>query len=191
MSAAIEHPIGPHTVEDWLAADQPGDGGRLELIWGYWVVSPAPAGRHQFIGDTLRSLLHDAHRSANRRDLYAVTGVGVQINNALRTALIPDVVVLSGPPEEISFPPERVRLVAEIWSPGNSLSERETKISAYAAAGIKYLWTIDQKSLVLSTYYLHEGRYRPAAEARPGQVTRIEAAPVPVEIDTAELAPWA
>lgn len=47
VSAALAHPIGPNTVEDWLAMDPPEDGSRLELIWGYFHVSPAPMGQHQ------------------------------------------------------------------------------------------------------------------------------------------------
>jgi hypothetical protein len=32
VSAALAHPIGQRTIEDWLAAEQPEDGSRLELI---------------------------------------------------------------------------------------------------------------------------------------------------------------
>lgn len=36
-SAEVEmiHPLGPKTVQDWLAEEQPSDGSRLELILGH------------------------------------------------------------------------------------------------------------------------------------------------------------
>lgn len=39
--------LGPATVEDWLAADGPVDGSRLELILGYFAMSPPPTSGHQ------------------------------------------------------------------------------------------------------------------------------------------------
>src|SRR6185295_19720115 len=33
VSAALQHPLGPYTLEDWLAMDRPVDGSRLELIY--------------------------------------------------------------------------------------------------------------------------------------------------------------
>jgi hypothetical protein len=40
VSDAVPKPLGPYTVDDWLAMDQPEDGSRLELIGGYLFVSP-------------------------------------------------------------------------------------------------------------------------------------------------------
>jgi hypothetical protein len=80
VSVAYEHPIGPTSVDDWLAQEHPADGSRLELIFGYLHVSPAPSTRHQYAGDELRAVLKDALRQAGRTDLYAVTAVGVRIS---------------------------------------------------------------------------------------------------------------
>ncbi|SHF39420.1 Endonuclease, Uma2 family (restriction endonuclease fold) [Streptoalloteichus hindustanus] len=147
MSAATElqHPIGPHTVEEWRNAEHPSDGGRLELIWGYFHVSPPPGGPHQYATGALYRALWDAVRAAGRKDLHPVLAVGVEITTALRTALIPDVAVLNRPPTEVSYPAEALELVVEVWSPGNTSRERETKVAAYAAAGVPYLWTVEQR----------------------------------------------
>ena len=190
MTAALEHPIGPHTVEDWLNEDQPDDGGRLELIWGYWPVSPAPAWKHQYVGDELRAAIKAALQRAGRSDLVAVTAVGVKISTAWRTGLIPDVVVLNQRPQSVGIEPEALELVVEVWSPGNTRDERETKIAGYAAAGVPFLWTVDQVAagVVLTTYRLESGRYVQELRGGAGRV-RVTAAPVPVDIDMADLTP--
>ncbi|HWE90875.1 MAG TPA: Uma2 family endonuclease [Pseudonocardiaceae bacterium] len=189
---AVEHPIGPHTVAEWLAADHPSDGSRLELIWGYYHVSPAPTGQHQYACGRLRTILENAVDHSDRRDLYAVDGVAVEVAAGTRTGLIPDVVLLDTRPVGVSFVPEHVQLVVEIWSPDNSRGERETKIAAYAAAGVPFLWTvvIDRLgALTLTTHDLHDGEYRPEITAHSGETVTVKAAPVPVTLDPGELCP--
>ncbi|WP_223198979.1 Uma2 family endonuclease [Solihabitans fulvus] len=192
MSAALQHPIGPNTVEDWLTAEHPSDGSRLELIWGYFHVSPAPSGQHQHAGFALARLIFDAVRDAKRTDLHVVPAVGVEISSAMRTALIPDVVVLDTKPVGVSFHARNVVLAAEIWSPGNTRSERETKVAAYATAGVPFFWAVDQDRIgtaSVTAYRLERGRYVEDTVARPGRTTTITAAPVPVAVDPAELCP--
>jgi hypothetical protein len=65
-------------------------------------------------------VLRDALRESDRTDLYAITGVGVRISPSLRTAFIPDVVVLSTEPLATCFQAEDVELAVEIWFPSNS-----------------------------------------------------------------------
>jgi Uma2 family endonuclease len=192
MSVAFEHPIGPTTVDDWLAHEYPTDGSRLELIFGYLHVSPAPSGPHQYAGDELRGVLREALRKAGRTDLYAVTGIGVEISTRWRTALIPDVVVLNTKPLGASFQPEDLELAVEIWSPGNTRAERETKAVAYANADVPYFWTVAEDqlgSLTLVTHVLKEGQYVEELSVRPGMTVTTSAAPVPVTFDPACLLP--
>lgn len=186
VTAALDHPIGPNTIDDWLAADAPADGGRLELIWGYWVVTPPPTGQHQWATDTLCHSLRQAVRAAGRSDLFPVTGIGVEISTALRTALIPDVAVLNRRPVGTNFPADALELVVEVWSPGNSRSERETKLAAYAGAGVPFLWEVADGKL--RACRLEGGRYMEEPLAGSGLV-RVTGAPVPVDIDLGELAP--
>jgi Uma2 family endonuclease len=193
VSAALEHPIGPTTVEEWLARAHPSDGSRLELIYGYLHVSPPPSGQHQHAGDELRAVLKNALRDARRTDLYPVTGVGVKISTPWRTALIPDLVVLNTRPVAVAFEPGDLALVVETWSPGNSRTERETKMSAYAGAGVPFFWAVNQDRIGGSTvtaYYLEAGKYIEELTARPGTTVTVKAAaPVPVTFDPADLDP--
>lgn len=183
MSAALERPIGPNTVADWLTTAHPDDGGRLELIWGHLHVSPPPSAQHRFVADALCRALWDAVRASGRNDLCPVSAVGVRISTPWRTALIPDVALLSCRPRGESFPPGVVELVVEVWSPANRHPERESKRAAYAAAGIPYLWTAehpDRGPVSLRTCELDNGAYRERTHV---------AAPLPVSIDLDDLEP--
>ncbi|MCE7008684.1 Uma2 family endonuclease [Kibdelosporangium philippinense] len=191
MSVALEHPmIGPYTVEDWLALDPPVDGSRLELMFGYLHLTPAPSGEHQDAAFLMGVLLRDALRAANRTDLNVALAVNVRISTAWRTALIPDVVILDRKPVGVSFPPEALILAVEVWSPGNPRAERETKMAGYAGAGVPFLWTIEQddlRGLRLTAYRLENGRYvveNLIEDKGPAVVTAV---PIPITVDLAEL----
>ncbi|ONF73920.1 Uma2 family endonuclease [Amycolatopsis keratiniphila] len=190
--ADLQHPLGPHTVDEWRTADRPDDGGRLELIWGYWHVSPPPGGPHQYATGALYRALWDAVKAAGRTDLYPVLGVGVEITTALRTALIPDVALLRRPPTATSFPAEDLELAVEVWSPGNTAAERETKVAAYAEAGIPFLWLLEFARggrVELRALQLHSaGGYRERPHRTAGAEIEL-AGPVPVRIALAELTP--
>jgi Uma2 family endonuclease len=188
MSAALEHPIGPTTVEDWLAQEHPADGSRLELILGYLHVSPPPSGQHQRAAFRLARAIEDAVHDAGRDDLHVVPGVGVKISTAWRTALVPDVVVLNTKPIGVAFKPEDVVLAVEIWSPGNTRTERDTKMAAYAGAGVPYFWAVDPEGAV-TTHWLKDGRYVEEMVVRPGSTVTTVAAPVSVTFDPAQLRP--
>jgi Uma2 family endonuclease len=192
-AAALEHPIGPTTVEDWLAQEHPSDGSRLELIYGYLHVTPPPSAQHQYSGDELRAVIKTALREGHRSDLYAVTGVGVKISTAWRTGLIPDLVVMKVRPVAVSVKADDLVLVVEVWSPSNSRTERETKMAAYAGAGVPYFWAVNQDRIGASTvtaYYLKNGRYVEELAAGPGTIVTIKvAAPVPVTFDPRDLGP--
>jgi Uma2 family endonuclease len=192
VSAALQHPmIGPYTVEDWLALDPPVDGSRLELIFGYLHVTPAPSGEHQTVAFNLAVVVRDALRKAERRDLHVVPAVNVQISTAWRTVLIPDVVILDRKPIGVSFPAEALELAVEVWSPGNPRAERETKMAGYADAGVPFVWTVDQgdqlRGLTLTAHRLENGQYVVENVLQGGGPATITAAPIPVTLDLTEL----
>jgi Uma2 family endonuclease len=189
----LQHPIGPHTVDQWRAANHPTDGGRLELIWGHYHVSPPPDGPQQYAAGVIYQALWDAVHAAGRTDLHPVLAVGVEITTALRTALIPDVAILNTRPAAVSFPPEALELAVEVWSPGNSRSERETKIAAYAAADVPLLWTVESRQsgpqVDFRTFELVGRVYRERANlTRDGIVSELPG-PVPVTLTLADLIP--
>lgn len=192
MTAAEQLPmVGPHTVEDWLASDPPTDGSRLELILGYFHVTPAPGGEHQFAAYRLTRLIEDGLRTAGRTDLYAVPAVNVEVSTTWRTGLIPDVAVLNRKPVGVSFKPEDLVAVVEVWSPGNTHAERETKMIGYAAAGVPYVWTLapdNHHGPVLTTYTLDGGTYMATDQAHGDNPTPIFAFPVPITLNIADLA---
>lgn len=186
MSSALEHPIGPTTVADWLGLDSPLDGSRLELLYGHLHVTPPPTGPHQWACDELRALIKTAIRAAGRSDLYVLTGVGIEISTGWRTAAIPDLAVLNDKPLGAIFTADQAVLLVEIWSPSNRRRDREEKRSAYAAAGVPAFWEIDKGRV--TAQYLENRRYVPEVSARPGErMTVRRATPVPVTFDPAEL----
>ncbi|ONI82603.1 hypothetical protein ALI22I_41920 [Saccharothrix sp. ALI-22-I] len=190
MSAALQDPIGPHTVEDWLALPPSEDGSRTELILGQFHVSPAPTYGHQVVAFELAVQIRNAVRAAERKDLRAVPAVNVKISSTLRTGLIPDVVIVDRP-AGVVFPAEALLLAVEVWSPGNTRAEREAKMDAYASAGVPYVWTIDQKNdlhqLKLTAYRLDGDHYVVEQAVHAAGPVTITAAPVPITVDLGEL----
>lgn len=184
--------IGPHTVEDWLELDPAPDGSSIELIMGYLFVTPPPSGTHQHVNGRLYLKLVQAIEADERADLYAVQGVGVRISTTMRTALIPDVVILDRTPVGAnSFPAEALQLAVEVWSPGNPVAERETKVASYANAGVPFFWAIDQPSklnpLRLTAHRLENGLYKAENILETEGPHTITAAPIPITLDLADL----
>lgn len=189
-ATGLAHPIGPHTVEQWSAAEHPDGGARLELTWGHYHRSPPPDGPHRFAtGALYRALWHAAE--CNDR-VHAVTGVGVEISTAIRTALIPDVALLNTLPTVTSFPASALILAVEVWSPGNSAHERETKVAGYAIAGVPYLWTVElhggRLAATLRAFELVGGVYRDRTPTAQGSEVLLPG-PVDIPVDLADLVP--
>ncbi|RCW43975.1 Uma2 family endonuclease [Halopolyspora algeriensis] len=191
MTALVQHELGPFTVDDWHALPAREDGTRLELIEGYWLVTPPPSGQHQWTESEILGLLKSALQAAGRTDLYALGGIGVEISTTYRTAVIPDFIILDTPPIGTSFDPSHVLLVGEIWSPGNSSSEQRQKFDSFARAGVPFFWSVAQDGrgpTELVAYRLERGYYIPELTAKAGEGSvSITASPVPVELDVAAL----
>lgn len=189
MSAEVVNPMGPYTVQDWLAEDPPPDGSKRELILGYVHVSPFASTGHNAIGDELCASFKSALRHAGRRDLRPVTNVNIVLSTARRTAVIPDLAILNVRPGPLAATPSEIELVAEIWSPGNTSQDRAEKSDAYAQAGIRYFWALEMEGPVVHAYELRAGRYRLVTTLRGGTTGTIAAAPVPMTFDPADLLP--
>jgi Uma2 family endonuclease len=189
VETVLAHPIGPTTVEDWLSEEQPSDGSRLELILGYLYMTPAPGGPHQYTAFHLARALFDAFRAARRSDLRVLPAVAVRISTPFRTGLIPDVAVVDTDINHVTFAPEHLMLAVEVWSKSNTRDERDTKMAAYANAGVPYLWIVETpmgKPVRFSGYQLAGGGYRQVVHAAAGESV-IAPGPVPVPVDTADL----
>ena len=181
--------LGSATVEDWLEADAPPDGSRLELILGYFTMAPPPTSGHQDVTAELTGLVRATLKAAGRSDLRGLPGVGVRISTPFRIALIPDIVIVKAVGSVPAFEPADVLLAVKVWSPGNSKGEREIKMAAYAAAGIPHLWLVDTpdgKPVSFRGYRLEDADYVEVVRADNGE-TVTAPGPVPVEIDTSAL----
>ncbi|WP_280235414.1 Uma2 family endonuclease [Nocardia cyriacigeorgica] len=113
----------------------------------------------------------------------------MRINTAFRTGVIPDIVIVDTDINQTSFAPENVVLAVEIWSPGNTREERDTKIAGYASARVPYLWVVEMpvgKPVVFSGYSMGEHGYRQVVRAAAGETVKAPG-PVPVVVNTAEL----
>ncbi|MFI6363808.1 Uma2 family endonuclease [Nocardia sp. NPDC050630] len=177
------------TVEDWLAEEQPSDRSRLELILGYLHMTPAPGGPHQYASLELAIVLRDALRAAGRTDLNVLPAVAVRISTAFRTGIIPDIAVVNVDFNHSSFAPEDLVLAVEVWSPGNTREERDTKIAGYAAARVPYLWVVElpeDKPARFWGYRLGESGYRQEVYAAAGE-TVVAPGPVSITVETADL----
>ncbi|WP_253667737.1 Uma2 family endonuclease [Streptoalloteichus tenebrarius] len=155
-------------------------------------MSPPPGGPHQHATRALYRALWDAVREAGRKDLHPVLAVGVEITAALRTALIPDVAVLNRPPVSVDYPAAALELVVEVWSPGNTMRERETKVAAYAAAGVPYLWTVHQRgrgTIEFRAFELVGGTYQERVHGTGDDVVSEVPGPVPLALSCADLVP--
>lgn len=192
MTAQLAHEeetpvLGPVTVDDWLAADAPADGSRLELILGYVSMSPPAMSGHQRASFRLARAIDDGLAATG---LEVLQDVGVRLSTPFRIALIPDLVVVEVGESRPMFEPADVLLAVEIWSPGNTKGERRTKVAAYAQAEIPHLWLVETpsgKPVKFQGYKLEGAEYVLEVEAEAGE-TITAPGPVPIKIDTSELA---
>jgi Uma2 family endonuclease len=191
MTAEVSmiHHLGSSTVEDWLLEDQPADGSRLELILGYLYMTPPPTGSRQHAAFVLACVLREALVASGRDDLHVLPAVGVRLSTAYRTGVIPDVAVVDVDVHHTSFAPENLVLAVEVWSPGNTREERDTKIAAYAGARVQYLWVVELPGAEPARFWGYrfgENGYRQEVHASAGE-SIIAPAPVPVTVDTSLL----
>uniref|UniRef100_UPI003F491A33 Uma2 family endonuclease n=1 Tax=Saccharothrix espanaensis TaxID=103731 RepID=UPI003F491A33 len=154
-----------YTVEDWESVD-PEPGHRIELHDGRIVVSAAPALGHQRVADRLCRLLDDIVTASG---MEAVTAVGVRV--APRVGYIPDVVVVTEllPADTTVVDVGLVALVVEVVSPSTTRTDRLTKPSAYAAAGVPEYWRVEiGDEPVIYCYRLDQGAYVETATLTSG-----------------------
>lgn len=190
MTTAYQQPPGRYTTADWEALDHDPDGPRVELINGRFVITPAPAFVHQAFADELRGELAVALRAAGRRDLYAVTAVGVKV--APPNAFIPDVAVIRRPKVgAVALEASDLLLAVEVVSPSTRRRDRMVKPDVYAAAGVPFFWRVepstDHTAPVVDCFALDGAEYVRRVTVDDEGPVRVTAAPVPVILDLAEL----
>lgn len=184
--------IGPWTEEDLVGL--PDDLQHYELLEGILLVNPPPGGAHQLVSFKLATALH----AAALPGLVVVEAMGVRLPDG--SMFIPDVLVAQRDVVVANhsgiLDPGAVALVVEIVSPGSRTTDRITKPTVYARAGIASFWRVelDDGPLVVAyrlehgRYRLEHGRYLEIATARPGQPLTVDQ-PFPVTVDPADLQP--
>jgi Uma2 family endonuclease len=133
---------------------------RYELVEGILLVAPRPASLHQH---AQFQLMHQLNPQLPD-DLIALHDVDVLIDAGFPpTVRAPDVVVVPTAVKEQNpprFAAADVLLAVEIVSPGSVRTDRVTKLTEYADAGIDRYWIIDLDPPVsLTSYLLVEGDY--------------------------------
>jgi Uma2 family endonuclease len=103
---------------------------RWQLVEGVAVMMNPPRMRHQQIALNLRDLLKDALEKQGRRDLLAMTEVGVRVRGVSNFLPRPDVVVVPGIAGDEVYA-EHFLLVSEVLSPSNTKSLITQKLRLY------------------------------------------------------------
>nr|WP_240617170.1 Uma2 family endonuclease [Nocardioides speluncae] len=136
----------------------------IECSEGVLSVTPKPFPRHQLAMTNLVYLI----RKHLPPDLIALPEVDVLITESPLTVRAPDVVVTTKAAVEANPPRLAVadiRLAVEIVSEGSRRTDRVTKRSEYAEAGIPDYWIIDLADPVtLTSFHLDRLSYRTAEE---------------------------
>ncbi|HEU4426481.1 MAG TPA: Uma2 family endonuclease [Pilimelia sp.] len=186
----VANPLDPPTVlgRPWMIDDLhalPDRGYRYEIFDGSLLVTPPPALPHASVLYRLRRLLERQAPAA----LAFVESIGVYPNDT--NYYIPDMVliplpVLDGEGQGVS--PDDVLLAIEVVSPSNPGNDHVLKRHAYAVAGIREYWIVDERdhTLRVLTPGEHGGGYVERAVIRPGETWRSEE-PFPLEVDPGEL----
>ena len=129
---------------------------RIECVEGVHVVAPKPPPQHQ---RTMVRLCTTLER-ALPEGYEVLAGVEILLSRVPLTVRAPDVVVvdsaaLRGNPPRL--PGTAVLLAVEVLSEGSRRTDRVTKMSEYAEAGIREYWIIDlaDGATTLSIYTLN------------------------------------
>jgi Uma2 family endonuclease len=169
----LEHP-GPWSEAEYLALGE--TTGRVELIDGSLLVSPAPSLPHRHLSTRLGHTLYPAAAEAGLLHLGAVN-----VRPATGRIVIPDFVVADTDGQGEILEAGRVALIAEVV--GN---DRVSKMNFYADAGIGWFLLVEQKPLMLRLLRLDGGHYVQHTAVGAGEVLEAEE-PFPFRIETASL----
>jgi len=132
----------------------------IEMVDGVIVLTPRPSIRHNRIARLIAGALDDAGGTEWNAD----TDFDLRLQDVPLINLRPDVVVYRAVAIDITpARPQNVLLVVEVVSPGSETTDRQTKMSQYAKAGIAFYWRVEQSAAnvpIIYTYVLD-----PAASA--------------------------
>ena len=144
---------GEYTLDDYLALP---DDQRVELIDGVFYDMAAPHALHQFIAIQIGYQLM-SHIEKNHGPCRPVLSpIDVQLDCDNKTVVQPDVVILCNPASRLKNgrifgAPD---FVIEILSPSTKRRDLTLKLAKYSNAGVKELWYVDPKNMLVISYDL-------------------------------------
>ncbi|MGY0501437.1 Uma2 family endonuclease [Nocardia sp. FBN12] len=158
-------------------------------------VSPAPV--HQKAVHRLLTMFEAAAKRQMVDDPSTRLDAGHDIDVVLwelprATIRRPDIALFECVPSEIRpMPARHLKIAAEVISPSHVKTDRLTKMSEYAAAGIPWYWLVsitDTRVSSIETYALDHGvgHYRLARILKPGTAFAVEL-PIRINVDWDQL----
>lgn len=147
------------TLEEWVALPE-SEQHLLEVCEGVLVAVPRPGVAHDHAEMTLAMQLDGQLPDA----LCVLGGVEVLVSEKPLTVRSPDVIVV--PRALVDADPDRapvseVLLVVEVTVDGSARTDRVTKFSEYAEAGVPQYWIVDLDGPpVVAVFTLDQGWYR-------------------------------
>ena len=159
---AVDVPSYPDhllSLDEWAALPE-SDGHHVEVCEGVLVAAPAPGAAHDHAAVTLALLLDEKLPD----EWCALGGVEVLVAEKPLTVRCPDVIVVGR--SLVDADPDRapiseVKLVVEVTVDGTARTDRVTKFSEYAEAGVPQYWIVDLGGPpVIATFTLVDGWYR-------------------------------
>lgn len=151
-------PQGQWTVADWETL--PDDGNRYEIIYGVLYMTTAPSPSHQWAAQMLYELLGIPFRKQGLGYAY-LAPIGLVMAGV--SPVQPDLVLIRKENAAI-IGEKRLQgvpdLIVEVLSPGSTDYDEDTKLNAYAKAGVPEYAVIDPKARALRLYRLESaGHY--------------------------------
>lgn len=168
-----------YTVDD--LEHFPHDGNRYELLDGVLLVTPGPGPMHQIIASRLSFILGNAVQVTG---LGYVVGPGTVTRPPL-THLEPDILVFPShfPINSKWFEISTNWLAVEILSRSSHFYDRNFKVDAYFALGVREVWLVDPRAKSIEVW-----RAKGVSEVHTRTLTwRVWDAGIRVDIDTLEL----
>ncbi len=151
-------PQGAWTYADYAAL--PDDGNRYEIINGVLYMTPAPNSDHQRYSVRLTFRLVQHVEEEQQLGMVFVAPYDVEL--APGVVVQPDVLVVLNAQRDIITPQRIVgapALVVEITSRSTARYDRDGKLHAYAAAGVREYWIADPAARTIEVLHLHGWAY--------------------------------
>jgi Uma2 family endonuclease len=176
--------LRPMNFEEFMEfVDERPDGERWELVNGVPVMQASPMLPHQLIVAKIVTFLMN-HKNTVGSDWLPVAGHTVPAPPEMRSATIPDVVVVrDNDAEDRPFSPRPIAAV-EVMSRSNTQRDRHWRLSAYAAAPSIEHYLIVEQARPRTVLYIRSQGWRPVETRDLGAAIDLPALGVTIPLAT-------